>query len=423
MRVINQQKLLLIKYLANRIKSDNNCMSSVRRQQEHNQKPHNHMKLLIILAGLSLLVCGYLVINVGMVEALLVAGVMCGWAAGFYMLNQRSSAQLLQQQHFNEHEKKLTHFVANLAQYFTVNAALNHTQKQDLDNVQSTQAGATDTLIAAFTGMQNLIQQQTNFIHETIGKLTGDNGQDYTAEVSSLMQNFINGLTQMSAGSMKLVEAIEAMSEQIGHVEKLLDEIDGISSQTNLLALNAAIEAARAGESGRGFAVVADEVRTLSQRSNHFSERIRNEYRGTRQLMDHASLEIVKMASRDLDITLQSKGRVDEIMHDIELSKQNISDHLAHMATTTEQINEHVVTAVKTMQFEDRTRQIIDVVKQRLALNMSLSTNKSVDNETLSELDSSLNHIIDETRALTRINSTNLIQKAAVASSEDIELF
>ena len=81
----------------------------------------------------------------------------------------------------------------------------------------------------------------------------------------------MNEIANMIKESANIINNLELQAKNIN---KLTEDIKGISQQTNLLALNAAVEAARAGNQGKGFAVVAGEVRKLAEHTQHSSNAI-----------------------------------------------------------------------------------------------------------------------------------------------------
>ena len=88
-----------------------------------------------------------------------------------------------------------------------------------------------------------------------------------------------------------------------------MEIIESVTAQTNLLALNASIEAGRAGEYGRGFAVVAGEVRKLSEATKN--------------------------------AVLNSGGKIEEILKDIQdasISMENISASAEEQTSSLEEI-------------------------------------------------------------------------------------
>jgi methyl-accepting chemotaxis protein len=243
--------------------------------------------------------------------------------------------------------------------------------KSELQQVRDVQGGAIGGLVDSFTTLEMQTKNQVDLVMRLIdaseNQHNGSGGENaFRNEATGLIAMFTESIEAMSEGSMSLVDSMNDMSEQIKEIDQLLGEINGISSQTNLLALNAAIEAARAGEAGRGFAVVADEVRMLSQRSDQFSDQIRNKYDSIRNTMDIANDIVGKMASRDLTLTMNSKGRLDELIAEVDKINQEVARELQQVSVFTEEISSGVNIALRSLQFEDMTNQLIGHMENRL---------------------------------------------------------
>jgi methyl-accepting chemotaxis protein len=138
-------------------------------------------------------------------------------------------------------------------------------------------------------------------------------------------------------------------------IQVALRKVQAIAKQTDLLALNAAIEAARAGEAGRGFAVVADEVRLLSTRTGHFSRQIHSHTEAMNDESMHAETSIPQIASRDMNVALQSKHSVGSMMEEIRLVHDEMEHTAAALASRTEKLEHEVNVAVTRMQLLRRT--------------------------------------------------------------------
>ena len=244
---------------------------------------------------------------------------------------------------------------------------------QEVLRLESIQTDAIKELFDSFTGLGEQSKVQIDLVSELIASVNEseqprDNKEhkSFKEEATELIALFVSSIQSMSEGSLQLVDSMNSMNEDINAVQNLLGEIDGISSQTNLLALNAAIEAARAGEAGRGFAVVADEVRALSGRSADFSSQIRENYQQILKTMNAAKMTIGKLASSDLDLTLTSQNRMEELMSELESQNELVGGKLSTISSISTEIQASVDQSLLGLQFEDMTKQLLAHMSSRI---------------------------------------------------------
>lgn len=150
------------------------------------------------------------------------------------------------------------------------------------------------------------------------------------------VQNTAAAIQHLAETLEDATQRVQAVSEQSGEIEKIIEVINAIAEQTNLLALNAAIEAARAGEHGRGFAVVADEVRSLANRTQQSTREI-SAMIGTLQEGSGNAAEVMVNSRRLAQDTVEQTRASELALQSISREVLQITDMNTQIASAAEQ--------------------------------------------------------------------------------------
>lgn len=187
-----------------------------------------------------------------------------------------------------------------------------------------------------------------------------------SATIVGTLDAFVSNMLEISKSSMKLVEEVEDIRDRSNRMETMLGELGDIAGQTHLLALNASIEAAHARKFGAGFAIVASEVSKLADRSTALSTNIQQQIEGTRQALLRTDTQVQAIASKDLNLAIQSRGESESLIGALDESTRKVKELVAEMENNARSISEQVGHVVRSLQFEDLVHQTLQACMQEL---------------------------------------------------------
>ncbi len=195
------------------------------------------------------------------------------------------------------------------------------------------------------------------------------NIHEFTMETGAFLTQFTDLLATVSQQSLQTVDRIDDMVQELDGVFSLIDSINGIADESFILAVNASIEAARtkdASQTGHSFSVIASNIRELSKKTRRFNDQIGTQIGKARTTVNEVRAIIADMASRDLNVGLSGKQRIERMMADLAEFQRFMTDNVDRASGATARIASATSEAVTALQFEDILSQLMMSIRQRV---------------------------------------------------------
>lgn len=225
--------------------------------------------------------------------------------------------------------------------------------------------GQTEVAVVALTGQfAELVNKLEHAVQVSEAQTNAGGLSRVLSESQMQLQELVATLSTAQKSRDVVIHAVKNLTGYTDEIKHMAAEVAAIAAKTNLLALNAAIEAARAGESGRGFAVVANEVRTLSGLSNETGLKMAEKAGAIGKAISAAVSVAEKAAAEDSATITDAESGVGGVIQRFNDVATTLSESTTALRGTSAEIRDEIRVMLVSLQFQDRTSQILSHVKQ-----------------------------------------------------------
>jgi methyl-accepting chemotaxis protein len=240
-----------------------------------------------------------------------------------------------------------------------------------------------NSVVDVCKSFQGIAERARSTVARTSGFLSSESGaasgrrsfEGLIENCSGTLVKILKTTEEANEVSIRAIERIQQMDKASKMISAALGKLDQIARENKMLAMNARIEAAHAGILGAGFAVVAVEVVSQTERAQAVTAQVGELTANLRALADSTVQDLQRMNDRDHKRMEECRREVDESLRDMQLVHGEMKTMLTGMSEEGELLANDIGSAVRGLQFQDRTgQQIAHVVDDLDTLQTRLAT-------------------------------------------------